>query len=117
MDAPPRNRLHPGKIPNLVAVGYMMLRRVSLRGAFATKQSRRFDTKQKDCFASLAMTATLVFRHHAAVDSKLHLHGTTADKSFQRLTIWIFAKCSISSVKAMPIIAPAATSMGKCTPT
>jgi len=34
---------------------------VSLRGALATKQSRRFDTKQQDCFASLAMTATLVF--------------------------------------------------------
>src|SRR3989339_58658 len=29
----------------------LMLRSVSLRGALATKQSRRFDTKQQDCFA------------------------------------------------------------------
>jgi len=39
----------------------LMLCSVSLRGAFATKQSRRFDTKQQDCFAALAMTATLAF--------------------------------------------------------
>jgi hypothetical protein len=37
----------------------------SLRGANATKQSRLFPRRSLDCFASLAMTASIGFRCHA----------------------------------------------------